>query len=103
MVWWEVFIRQRLLSGRFSVDMGQKKKDNKEYTKFQWLCLGPFIVTEKIGPSIVRLQTLEGVIDTYPVNAFSLKKYFVWKSWFNPVYRFGVLIFLFILWLFAWY
>ena len=54
-----------------------KRKDNKEHTKFQHLCLGPFIVTENIGPSTVQLQTLEGVIDTFPVNVFLPKKYFV--------------------------
>ena len=55
----------------------KQHKDNKEYTKFQCLWLGPFIVTEKIVPSTVRLQTLEGVEDTFPVNFFLLKKYFV--------------------------
>ena len=75
----------------------KQHKDNKEYTNFQQLWLGPFIVTEKIGPSMVRLQTLEGVIDTYPVNVFLLNKYFVWKYWFNPLYRFGVLFSFFLL------
>ena len=55
----------------------KQHKDKNEYTKFQRLWLGPFIVIEKIGPSTVRLQTLEGVVDTYPVNVFLLKKYFV--------------------------
>ena len=55
----------------------KQHKDNKECTEFQRLWLGPFIVTEKIGPCIVWLQTLEGVIDTFPVNVFLLKKYFV--------------------------
>ena len=54
----------------------KQHSDNKEYTKFQCLCLGPLIVTENIGPSTVRLQTLEGVIDTYPVNVSFLKNYF---------------------------
>ena len=58
----------------------KQHKDNKEYTNFQRLCLGPFIVTENIGPSMVRLQTLEGVVDTYLVNIFLLKKYFAWRS-----------------------
>ena len=69
----------------------KKHKENKEYTKFQRPWLGPFIVTKNIGPSTVQLQTMEGVVDTYPVNVFMLKKYFVWKGWFNPVYMFGVL------------
>ena len=54
----------------------KQHKDNNEYTKFQCLWLGPFIVIENIGPSTVRLQTLEGVIDTYPVNVSFLKNYF---------------------------
>ena len=58
----------------------KKHKDNKEYTKFQFLWLGPFIVIENIGPSTIQLQTLEGVVDTYPVNVFLLKKYFVWND-----------------------
>ena len=53
----------------------KQHKDNKEYTKFQWIWLGPFIVTENIGPSTIRLQTnMEGVVDTFPVNVFLLKK-----------------------------
>ena len=55
----------------------KQHSDNKEYTKFQHLCLGALIVIENIGPSTVWLQTLEGVIDTYPVNVSLLKKYFV--------------------------
>ena len=63
--------------GNFSVRWDKQHKYNKDYTKFQCLWLGPFIITKKIGPGTVRLQTLEGVIDTYPVNVFLLKKYFV--------------------------
>ena len=55
----------------------KKHKDNKECTKFQCFWMGPSIITENIGCRIVRLQTLEGVIDTYLVNVFLLKKYFV--------------------------
>jgi hypothetical protein len=31
-----------------------------EHTKFQNLWLGPFVIAEKLGPSIFRLQSLEG-------------------------------------------
>ena len=55
----------------------KQHKDNKEYTKLQQLWLGPFIFTEKIGPSTVQLQPLEGVVDTFLVNVFLLKNYFV--------------------------
>ena len=54
----------------------KQHKDNKDHTKFQHIWLGPFIITENIGPSTVWLQTLEGIVDTYPVNVFILKKYF---------------------------
>ena len=57
----------------------KQQKDNKEYTKFQRLCLGPFMVTKNIVPITVWLQTLEGVVETYLVHVFLLKNYFVWK------------------------
>ena len=57
----------------------KQHKYNKEYTEFQHLWLGPFIITKNIGPITVQLQTLEGAIDTYPVNVFLLKKYFFCK------------------------
>ena len=79
------------LVGDLVLRWDKKHKDKNNYTKFQRLWLGPFIVTQKIGPSTVRLQTMEGVVDTYPVNVFLLKKYFFWKGWLNPVYRSGVL------------
>ena len=52
------------LVGDLVLRWDKQNSDNKEYTKFQRLCLGPLIVTENIGPSTVRLHTLEGVIDT---------------------------------------
>jgi hypothetical protein len=47
-----------------------------EHTKFQNLWLGPFLIAEKLGPSSFRLQSLEGQLDTYPVNGQVLKRYF---------------------------
>ena len=64
--------------------LDKQHKENKEYTKFKWLWLGPFIVTENIGPSTVRLQTLERVVDTYPVNVFSAKKVLCLKRLVQP-------------------
>ena len=52
-------------------------KDKRDYTKFQRLWLGPFIITKKLSPGIVRLQTLEGFPETYPTNIQLLKRYFV--------------------------
>jgi hypothetical protein len=46
-----------------------KAHDNKgEHTKFQNLWLGPFVISEKLGPSSFRLHKLEGQPDTFPVN-----------------------------------
>jgi hypothetical protein len=47
-----------------------------EHTKFQNLWLGPFLIAEKSGPSLFRLQNLEGQLDTHPVNGQTLKRYF---------------------------
>ena len=80
----------------------KQHKDKKEYTKFQWLFLGPFIVTKKIGPGIVLLQTLEGVVDTYPMNVFLLKKYFFLKVG-STLYIGLFYYFPFTFWIFAWY
>ena len=101
-------VRQKFSSNRdFSVGdlvlrWDKQHKNNKEYTKFQSHWLGPFIVIEKIGPSTVRLQTLEGVVDTYPVNVFLLKKYFFWKD-ASTLYIGLVCYFAFLFFLFAWY
>jgi hypothetical protein len=47
-----------------------------EHTKFQNLWLGPFLIAKNLGPSSFRLQSLEGHLDTYPVNGQALKRYF---------------------------
>jgi hypothetical protein len=47
-----------------------------EHTKFQNLWLGPFVISEKLGPSSFRLHNLEGQPDTFPVNGQALKRYF---------------------------
>ena len=54
----------------------KEHEDKGKHTKFQCLCLGPFIITEKLGPSTFRLQTLEGDIENLPVNGHMIKKYF---------------------------
>ena len=54
----------------------KEHEDKGKYTKFQCLWLGPFIITEKLGPSTFRLQTLEGDIDNLPVNDHLIKQYF---------------------------
>ena len=43
-------------------------KDKRDYTKFQGMWLGLFIVIEKLEPGTVHLQTLEGLTKTYPTN-----------------------------------
>ena len=57
----------------------KQHKDKNEYSKFQRLWLGSFIVTGNIGPSTIRLQTLEGFSEAYLVNVQLLKKYFFLK------------------------
>jgi hypothetical protein len=47
-----------------------------EHTKFQNLWLGPFVISEKLGPSSFCLHNLEGQPDTFPVNGQALKRYF---------------------------
>jgi hypothetical protein len=47
-----------------------------EHTKFQNLWLGPFVISEKLGPRSFRLHNLEGKIDTFLVNGQALKIYF---------------------------
>ena len=54
----------------------KEHEDRGKHTKFQCLWLGPFIITEKLGPSTFRLQTLEGDIENLPVNGHLIKKYF---------------------------
>ena len=54
----------------------KEHEDKGKHTKFQRLWLGPFIITENLGPSTFRLQTLEGEIDDLPVNGHLIKRYF---------------------------
>ena len=51
-------------------------EDKGEHTKFQRLWLGPYFIAEKLGPNTFRLKTLQGHLDTLPVNGHALKKYF---------------------------
>jgi hypothetical protein len=46
-----------------------KAHDGKEeHTKFQNLWLGPFVISEKLGPISFYLYNLEGQPNTFPVN-----------------------------------
>ena len=51
-------------------------EEKGDHTKFQKLWLGSFVIAEKIGPNTFHLQTLEGQLETFPVNGLILKKYF---------------------------
>jgi hypothetical protein len=56
---------------------GTKKNEGKgEHTKFQNLWLGPFVISEKLGPSSFHLHNLEGESNTFPVNGLALKRCF---------------------------
>ena len=55
----------------------EKSHEGKgEHTKFQNLWLGPFVISEKLGPSSFNLHNLEGHPDTFPVNGQALKRHF---------------------------
>ena len=51
-------------------------EDKGEHMKFQRLWLGPYEIAEKLGPNTFHLQTLQGQLDTLPVNGHTLKIYF---------------------------
>lgn len=54
-------------------------KSNKEkgkQTKFQSLWIGSFMVHEKIGQHTYLLQSLDGKINSLPINGQDLKQYF---------------------------
>ena len=51
-------------------------KDKRDYTKFQHLWLGTFIITENIGPGTIQLYMLEGLAETCPMNIHLLKRCF---------------------------
>ena len=47
-----------------------------KHTKFQHLWIGPYLVTEKLGPTTYKLQDLQGQEESVPVNGLCLKHYF---------------------------
>jgi len=51
-------------------------EDKGKHTKLQSLWIGPYRVHEKPGQHIYHLQSLDGKIDSLPVNGQDLKKYF---------------------------
>jgi hypothetical protein len=51
-------------------------ENKREQTKFQNLWQGPFVISEKLGPTSFHLHNLEGQTDTFPVNGQALKRYF---------------------------
>ena len=61
--------------GDLELKWDKPHKDKRDYTKFQRIWLGSFIVTKKLGPGTVHLQTLEGLTKTCPTNFELLKKY----------------------------
>ena len=69
-------VSQDLEVGDLVLKWDKEHEDKGKHTKFQCLWLGPFIITEKLGPNTFRLQTLEGDIDNLPVNGHLIKRYF---------------------------
>jgi len=51
-------------------------EDKGKHNKFQKMWLGPFQISEKIGPSTFILHDLSGKKDSLPVNGLILKKIF---------------------------
>lgn len=51
-------------------------EDKGKHTKFQYVWIGPFRVHEKLGQHTYRLQSLDGRIESLPVNGQDLKCYF---------------------------
>ena len=50
-------------------------EDKGKHMKFQPLCLGPYVIKEKIGQGTFRLQNLQGEPDPLPVNGQIIKHY----------------------------
>jgi len=51
-------------------------KDKGKHTKFQSLWIRSFVVHENLGQQTYRLQSLDGKIDSLPINGQYLKQYF---------------------------
>ena len=69
-------VHRNLEVGDLVLKWDKEHEDKGKHTKFQCKWLGPFVITEKLGSSTFRLQTLEGEIDNLPVNGLLIKKYF---------------------------
>ena len=57
------------LVGHLALKLDKPHEEKGENTKFQGLWLGPFTVVIQLGPGTFLLQTLEGPLETYLVNA----------------------------------
>ena len=60
--------------GHLALKLDKPHEEKGEHTKFQGLCLRPFTVVEQLGPGTFLLQTLEGPLETYLVNAWNKRK-----------------------------
>ena len=61
------------------------RAEKGKHTKFQHLWIGPYLVTEKLGPATYKLQDLQGLKESLPINGLCLKHYFT-QSPRNPLY-----------------
>jgi len=82
---------------------GKAHENKGEHTKFQNLWLGPFVISEKLGPSSFRLHNLEGQPDTFLVNGQSMKKYFTLENQTHPLVNILIYIFFFGSFHFVWF
>ena len=91
MVWREVFIRQRLLSGIFSVDMGKTTQWQQRVHQVS-TTLARTIHCYRKDWSEYGSTTNTGRGHWHLSNeCFFAQEVFFLKRFFNPIYRFGVL------------
>lgn len=62
--------------GNLVLKWDKSHEDKVKHTKFQSLWIRPFTLHEKIGYHTYSLQSLDGKIESLPVNGQDLKQYF---------------------------
>ena len=54
---------------------GNSHAEKGKHTKFQHLYIGPYLVTENLGPATYKSQDLQGQEESLHVNGLCLKHY----------------------------
>ena len=60
--------------GHLALKLDKPHEEKGYHNNFQWLWLGPFTIVEQLAPGTFLLQTLEGPLETYLVNAWNKTK-----------------------------